>query len=89
MRKRRSNGFHIGDVIFNGFAGDWNCYSIVIGRAIVQGEPCYVERTLVLGKLSSDDSYSSIYADKRKKIGKIDIVSPMEQCIAKHQSGDD
>lgn len=90
MGERKSNGFKIGDVIHNGWAGEDNCYSIVVGRTSFKSgkfstTSCYKQRTLFKGKLSPHVSKFDIYLDKQTKVGHIDyekiIVDEMQEII--------
>lgn len=91
---RKSNGFKVGDVIFNGYAGEENCYSIVIGRGSIRTSrfsttSCYKQRTLFKGKLARNTSLMDIYSDKQTRIGHIDyekaIVDEMQNLIKSAQ----
>lgn len=84
----KSNGFKVGDVIHNGWAGDYNCYSIVVGRGRIKTSryittSCYKQRTLYKGKLLP--TMMDIKEDRQTKIGHIDyegmIVSEMKKLI--------
>lgn len=93
MGERKSNGFKVGDVVHNGWAGPDNCYSIIVGRTSRKTGPYstgsyYKKRTLFKGQLVKEISLMDIYADEQTKIGHIDyegyIKQEMERIIATH-----
>lgn len=86
-----SNGFKIGDVIHNGWAGEENCYNIIVGRGSIKTSQystmsTYKHRTLYKGKLSKNIQQMDIKADRQTKIGHIDyeryIVEEMQKLIS-------
>jgi hypothetical protein len=87
---RESNGFKVGDVIHNGWAGEENCYSIIVGRSSIKtGQfsttSCYKQRLLYKGKLVKHVSLMDIRQERQTKIGHIDyegaIVTEMQKLI--------
>lgn len=85
------NGFKVGDVIHNGWAGDENCYSIVVGRSSIKTskystQSCYKQRTLYRGKLCTP-SLMATDQTRQTKIGHIDfeshIINRMTELVRK------
>jgi len=86
-----NNGFKIGDVIHNGWAGEENCYSIIVGWGSIKtgkysSTSCYKQRTLYKGKLTPHTSLMDINSDRQTKIGHVDyegiIVAEMQKLIS-------
>lgn len=67
-----SNGFGVGDVIHNGWAGSKNCYHIIVGHGSINSSifsktSIYKMRMLYEGKLSKHISQMDTRAERQTK----------------------
>ena len=83
-----SNGFKIGDVVENGWAGPDNRFHVIVGRGSIKTgrystTSTYKSRILYKGKLVKHISQMDIKADRQTKLGHIDYEGYIEREMQK------